>query len=154
MRSQVGLKKHHYEQSWWSWWNSSWGISNPGRWCCESAALNMPANLEKSAVARGLEKVSFHPNPKERQCQRMHKLPHNCTHLIIALFTSKVKVRVKSLSLVWLCDPIDSTQEYYSRLPFPSPGDLPDQGIEPQSPALQAGTLLSELPGKSIGRLA
>ena len=50
--------------------------------------------------------------------------------------------------------PIDSTQEYYSRLPFPSPGDLPDQGIEPQSPALQAGTLLSELPGKSIGRLA
>ena len=29
----------------------------------------------------GLEKVSFHPNPKERQCQRMLKLPHNCTHL-------------------------------------------------------------------------
>ena len=47
----------------------------------ESAALNMPANLENSAVATGLEKVSFHPNPKERQCQRMLKLPHNCTHL-------------------------------------------------------------------------
>ena len=48
----------------------------------ESAALNMPANLEKSAVARGLEKVSFHSNPKERQCQRMlNYLPHNCTHL-------------------------------------------------------------------------
>ena len=29
----------------------------------------------------GLEKVSFHSNPKERQCQRMFKLPHNCTHL-------------------------------------------------------------------------
>ena len=29
----------------------------------------------------GLEKVSFHSNPKERQCQRMRKLPHNCTHL-------------------------------------------------------------------------
>ena len=29
----------------------------------------------------GLEKVSFHSNPKERQCQRMLKLPHNCTHL-------------------------------------------------------------------------
>ena len=28
-----------------------------------------------------LEKVSFHSNPKERQCQRMLKLPHNCTHL-------------------------------------------------------------------------
>jgi len=44
-------------------------------------ALNMPANLENSAVATGLEKVSFHSNPKERQCQRMLKLPHNCTHL-------------------------------------------------------------------------
>ena len=32
-------------------------------------------------LATGLEKVSFHSNPKERQCQRMLKLPHNCTHL-------------------------------------------------------------------------
>ena len=38
----------------------------------------MPANLENSAVATGLEKVSFHSNPKERQCQRMLKLSHNC----------------------------------------------------------------------------
>ena len=38
-------------------------------------------NLENSAVATGLEKVTFHSNPKERQCQRMLKLPHNCTHL-------------------------------------------------------------------------
>ena len=37
----------------------------------------MPANLENSAVATGLEKVSFHSNRKERQCQRMLKLPHN-----------------------------------------------------------------------------
>ena len=36
---------------------------------------------QNSAVATGLEKVSFHSNPKERQCQRMLKLPHNCTHL-------------------------------------------------------------------------
>ena len=48
---------------------------------CESATLSMPANLENSAVATGLEKVSFHSNPKERQCKRMLKLPHNCTHL-------------------------------------------------------------------------
>ena len=46
----------------------------------KSVALNMPANLEKSAVATGLEKVSFHSNLKEGQCQRMFKLPHNCTH--------------------------------------------------------------------------
>ena len=47
----------------------------------ESPAFNMPANLENSAVATGLEKVSFHSNPKERQCQRMLKLLQNCTHL-------------------------------------------------------------------------
>ena len=45
------------------------------------AALNMPAHLENSAVATGLEKVSFHSDPKESQCQRMLKVPHNCTHL-------------------------------------------------------------------------
>ena len=39
--------------------------------------LQMPANLENSAVATGLEKVSFHSNPKERQCQTMLKLLHN-----------------------------------------------------------------------------
>ena len=42
---------------------------------------NMPANLENSAVATGLKKVSFHFHPKERQCQRMLKLPHNYIHL-------------------------------------------------------------------------
>ena len=36
---------------------------------------------QNSAVATGLEKVIFHPNPKERQCQRMLKRLHNCTHL-------------------------------------------------------------------------
>ena len=56
--------------------------SKSWRWCCESVALNMPANLEISAVATGLEKVSFHSNPKERQCQRKFKLPHNYTHFI------------------------------------------------------------------------
>ena len=47
----------------------------------ESATLNMPANLENSAETKGLEKVSYHSNPKERQYQRMLKLLHNCTHL-------------------------------------------------------------------------
>ena len=39
-----------------------------------------PPNLENSAVAPGLEKVSFHSNPKEEQCQRMFKLLYNCAH--------------------------------------------------------------------------
>ena len=49
-----------------------------------SGALNMPANLENSAVAIGLEKVSFPSNAKERQCQKeMLKLLHSCTHLTL-----------------------------------------------------------------------
>ena len=51
----------------------------------------MPANLENSAVATGLEKVSFHSNPKERQCQRMLKRPH------IALISHTSKVMLKIL---------------------------------------------------------
>ena len=51
----------------------------------------MPANLENSAVATGLEKVSFHSNPKERQCQRMLNY---CT---IALISHASKVMLKIL---------------------------------------------------------
>ena len=43
-----------------------------------------------------------------------------------------------------------SRQEYWSGLPFSSPGDLPDPGIEPGSPTLQADALPSELPGNPI----
>ena len=41
----------------------------------------MPANLENPAVATGLENVSFHSNPKEKQCQGILQLPHDFTHL-------------------------------------------------------------------------
>ena len=43
-----------------------------------------------------------------------------------------------------------SGQEYWNGLPFPSPGDIPDPGTEPASPALQADSLLSEPPGKPV----
>ena len=56
----------------------------------ESAALNIAANLENSAVATGLEKVSFHSNPKERQCQRTLKLPHDC----LISHVSKVMLKI------------------------------------------------------------
>ena len=61
-----------------------------------------------------------------------------------------------------ICDPMNcvahqallsmefSRQEYWCDLPFPSSGDLPDSGIEPGSPTLQADSLLSEPPGKPI----
>ena len=57
----------------------------------KSAALNMSANLENLAVAIGLENVSFHSNPKEKQCQRMLKLR------IIALISHATKIMLKIL---------------------------------------------------------
>ena len=72
----------------------------------------------------------------------------------------EIEIDVKSLSRVQLFAttwtvaykaPLSiefSRHEYWSGWPFPSPGDLPDPGIEPRSPALQADALLSEPPGK------
>ena len=56
------------------------------KWCSDEALkiaekIGERKGKGNSAVAKGLEKVSFHSNPKERQCQRMLKLLHNCTHL-------------------------------------------------------------------------
>ena len=177
---------------------------------------------------KGLKKVSFHSNPKERQCQRKFKLPHNCTHLTcqqsnvqnspnkasvvheprtsrcsgwiqkrqrnqrsncqylldhtksktipektstsallivpkpltvwITTNCEKFKSEVSQLCLP-LCNPIDSNlqifplmgfsrQEYQGGLPFPSPEDLPEPGIEARSPTLQADILPSEQLGK------
>ena len=63
----------------------------------------MPANLEKSAVVTGLEKISFHFNPKEGQCQRMFKLPHATAakSLLLLLLSHFSRVR--------LCDPMDGS---------------------------------------------
>ena len=70
---------------------------------------------------------------------------------------TKVEVLVAQ-SCPTLCDPMDcspgssvhglSRQEYWSGLPFPSPGDLPDPGIKPGSPALQADSSPSEHQGR------
>ena len=69
---------------------------------------------------------------------------------------------VKSLSHIWLFKtplivafqvplPMEfSRQEYWSGLPFPSPGDLPNPGIKPRSPAMQADSLPSEPQGKPL----
>ena len=83
-----------------------------------------------------------------------HQGGPSCTFL-------KVKRLVALLSPT-LCNPMDwwttahqaslsmgfSRQDYWKGLPFPSPGDLPNPGIEPGSPALQLNSLLSEPPGK------
>ena len=76
-----------------------------------------------------------------------------------------MKVKVKSLSSVCLfmtpwtvaCQAPPSMgfsrQEYWSGMPLPSPGHLPDPGVEPRSPALQADSLLSELPANKVAKI-
>ena len=71
-------------------------------------------------------------------------------------------IEMKLLSHVWLFvtpwtvayqAPLSmefSSQEYWSELPFPFPGDLPDSGIKPGSPTLQANALPSKSPGKPV----
>ena len=69
----------------------SWAISNSKRWCCESAALNMPTNLENSAVATELEKSVCIPIPKKgiaKECSNYHT---------IALISHASKVMLKIL---------------------------------------------------------
>ena len=85
----------------------------------------MSANLENSAVATGLEKVSFHSNPKEGQCQRMFKLPHNCTHFI---FSHASKVMLKILQ--------EKLQQYITQeLPNIQSGFRKGRGIRDKLPA-------------------
>ena len=69
----------------------------------------------------------------------MHVQSPSCVQLFVTPWTVPCQTPV---SMAY------SRQEYWSRLSFPSPGDLPYPGIEPRSPALQADALTSEPPGK------
>ena len=69
-------------------------FKNPKRWYCETAALNMSANLKNSALAAGLEKVRFHSNPKEGHAEEMFNY-----HTIVLLSQSS-KVCSKFFKLV------------------------------------------------------
>ena len=79
----------------------------------------MPANLENSAVATGLEKFSFHSNPKERQCQRISN------YHTIALISHASKVMLKILQA--------RLQQYMNReLPDIQAGFKEGRGIRDQ----------------------
>ena len=58
---------------------------------------SMSANLKNTTVATGLEKVIFHSNPKEGQCQRMFKLLHNCTHFTCSQGSKSFKLGFNSM---------------------------------------------------------
>ena len=111
-------------------------------------------------------------------CTVVHMFPRYCLHWSHTVLPPCTLPRVRKsvfyvyIPLKWsevaqlcptFCDPMDyslpcqappsmgfSRQEYWSGLPCPSPGDLPNPGIKPGSPALQADSLPSELPGKPL----
>ena len=88
--SQVGLRKHHYKQSYWRWWNFSWAISNPERWCCESAALNMPANWRTQQWPQDWKRSVFIPILKKGNTK---ECSNYCTIALIS-HTSKVMLKI------------------------------------------------------------
>ena len=90
--SQGGLRKHHYEQSQWKWWNSSWAISNPERWCCESVRHSICQQIWKTQQwPQAWKRSVFIPIPKKgnaEECSNYHT---------IALISHASKVMLKIL---------------------------------------------------------
>ena len=83
------------------------------------------------------------------------RLSEGSAHLFKVKSLSRVRLFVTAWTVAPQAPPSMefSRSEYWSGLPFPSPGDLPDPGIEPGSPTLQANTLPSEPPGKPLFKL-
>ena len=91
----------------------------------------MPATLENSAVVTGLEKLSFHSNPKERQCQRMFKLLHNCTHLTPVLLPGKSHGRRSLVACSpWGCYQSDTTERLHFHFSLSCIGEGNDNPLQ------------------------
>ena len=103
-----------------------------------------------------------HLGPDSDTAKHRVTLDKSCPSLGSSCSSSMMRRLSISHSLVLdSCDPVDCRprrssvmgfprQEYWSGLPFPSPGDLPNPGIKPGSPALQEDSLPSEPPGKPL----
>ena len=97
----------------------------------------MPATLKNSAVDIGLETTSFHSNPKERQCQRMFKLPHNW------LITHVSKVMLKILQAMF--------QQYINwEFPDVQPGFRKGRGTRDQMPISVGSSKKQNVPEKYL----
>ena len=107
-------------------------------------SLNLTINLQKIQERESnlLNSIREIQSAKFRNCRKnnMHML--RCFSHVWFFVTPWTVAHQALLSMGF------SRQGYWSGLPFPSPGELPDPGIEPRSPALRAGALPSEPPGK------
>ena len=118
---------------------------------CPCGATSRFQVVLKVSFLNGDLKCVYHMRIPQRAATEVHTSP--------ALFQSLCSVTQLCPTL---CDPMDcsppgsfcpwgfSRQEYWSGLPCPPPGDLPNPGIEPRSPAFQADSLPSESPGRKM----
>ena len=135
-----------------------------------------PSKFPSSSLLPWTQSHCLTGHPRSNLCTLTHALPHLECHpdshvsptdswapfSVLLKHIKLYKVKVNSLSRVWLFatpwtvahktpPSIEfSRQVYWSGLPFPSPGDLPDPGLESGSPALQTDALPSEPPGKHL----
>ena len=108
---------------------TTWGYP-----CVESSLVLLV--ITKTLLQQHKERLNTWTSPDGQYQQQLHSLSR------VQLFATPWTVAHQaSLSMGF------SRQEYWSGLPFPSPGDLPDPGIKPKSPILQADALTSEPPG-------
>ena len=79
----------------------------------------------------------------------------NMSHCCVVKLLSRVQLFASPWTVAYQAPPSMgfSRLEYWSGLPFPSPGNLPNPGIEPGSPAFQADTLTSAPPGKPLSQI-
>ena len=131
---------------------TSWSVKSSGPQEALLRTKLMEANLENSAVATGLEKVSFHSNPKEGNAKKCSNYPT----IFLISHTSKYQLFhcVQLFATPWTIYSLPGSSVHgilQARiLAFLSPGGLPNPGIEPWSSALQADALPSEPPGESL----
>ena len=111
----------------------------PNRSCTRTSTKTVSHTLPYMQRLRFLAWFQVHHRPSVTTCMSQSL---SCVRLFAAPWT------VARQALLSTCF---SRQEHWSGLPFPSPGDPPNPGTEPRSPALQADSLLSEPPGKPFG---
>ena len=119
-------------------------LPGQGRWFSSA----VPVHSDEHSL---LSRVDAEAEQSSRLCQQFQRQlvgsPFSCgmKPVLVGLVAQSRPIAHQALLSMGF-----SRQEYWSGLPFPSPGDLPNLGIEPGSPALQADSLPSEPPGKPI----
>ena len=167
----MGILVCELEYCWcfdWTWANFRrwWGAGRPGMlqpmWDCmgptepdtteqlDSSAVCPPSVLCPSCSARcpllGVERRGCLCGPLLVSSSRWAAVCRDSTKDVVKVFLCLLSFLFVSASLQPLLE--FSRPEYWSVLPFPSPGDLPSPGVEPRSPTLQADSLPSEPLGK------